>query len=138
MAFFINRIDPNDERPIYSQIKDEVRRGIAVGALRPDGPLPSTRQLAGHLRINHLTVQQAYAELEREGVVYFRRGLGTFVAADVKVEAQRQALARAVGRRALHDAYRHGLTSRELLSVIRAEAGDDAAAKPRRTTVSRR
>jgi GntR family transcriptional regulator len=125
MAWFITRVDPNAERPIYSQIKDEVRRGIAIGALQPDQALPSTRQLAAHLRINHLTVQQAYAELEREGVVYFRRGLGTFVAAGVKVDTQREALAREVARRALRDAYRYGLNSRQLLQAIKAEAGDD-------------
>jgi len=130
MASFINRVDPHDVRPLYAQIMDEVRRGIAIGTLEPDAALPSTRQLARQLRINHLTVQQAYAELEREGLVYFRRGLGTFIVAAVLAEPQRKVLARAVARRALRDAYRHGLTSQDLREAIQAEAGRRDAVKP--------
>ena len=59
-------IDPRAARPIYVQIMDEVRRLIVTGELRPDDPLPSVRQLAADLRVNHNTIVQAYRELERE------------------------------------------------------------------------
>jgi len=75
----IFHIDPADSRPIYLQIMDEVRRAVVVGTLGPDSPLPSVRQLAADLRVNPNTVQQAYRELEREGLIYVRRGQGTFV-----------------------------------------------------------
>jgi GntR family transcriptional regulator len=121
-------IDPADARPIYLQIIDEVRRGRVVGTLRPDDPLPSTRQLAADLRVNPNTVQQAYRELEREGLAYVRRGLGTFVAAaadDRPADAERRELARTVAERALRDAYRHGLSGDELIAALRAaEAGE--------------
>jgi GntR family transcriptional regulator len=115
-------IDPSDPRPIYSQIVDEVRRARVVGTLRPDDPLPSTRQLAADLRVNPNTVQQAYRELEREGLAYVRRGLGTFVApieAGAPSEAERRELARTVAGRALRDAYRHGLAGGELIAALR-------------------
>jgi len=73
-------IDETDPRPIYQQIVDEVRRALVLGSLGEEDPLPSVRQLAADLRVNPNTVQQAYRELEREGLVYVRRGLGTYVA----------------------------------------------------------
>ena len=120
-------IDASDARPIYIQITDEVRRGIVLGTLKADEPLPSVRQLAAELRVNPNTVQQAYRELEREALVYVRRGQGTFVApaAGARIVDERRALAVGVAKRVLHDAYRHGLSTEELIEAIRSE--DDAA-----------
>jgi len=116
-------IDTRDARPIYVQIMDEVRRALVVGTPRSEDPLPSVRQLAGDLRLNPNTVAQAYRELEREGIVYVRRGQGTFVAERDGGEADRRALARAVAERALLDAHRHGLGAAELIEAIRRKAG---------------
>ncbi len=115
-------IDPVDPRPIYVQITDEIRRGIVLGTLKADDPLPSVRQLAGRLRVNPNTVQQAYRELERVELIYMRRGQGTFVSANATngaLEDERHAFALGLARRALHDAYRHGLTMEELINAIR-------------------
>jgi len=114
-------IDHSDSRPIYVQIMDEIRRGIVVGAWRPEEPLPSVRQLAVELRVNPRTVQQAYGELERDGVLYVRRGQGTFVAARAN-GADRQALLQEVARRLLHEAYRHGFDVDELTAALQREA----------------
>ncbi len=123
------RIDPADPRPIYVQVMDELRRAIATGALAPGDPVPSIRDAARQLRINPLTVKQAYGELEREALVEVRRGLGTYVRANVSAEAAREVVARAVAERALRDAYRHGVSVRALLLAIRAIArsGDGEA-----------
>eukprot|EP01030_Chromulinospumella_sphaerica_P031840 gene31840-32511_t len=75
---------------------DEVRRALVLGALRPEDPLPSVRQLAGDLRLNPNTVAQAYRELEREGVVYVRRGQGTFVSDLPAAAPEREAIVREV------------------------------------------
>jgi GntR family transcriptional regulator len=106
-------IDSGDARPIYVQIMDEIRRAVVVGILGGDDPLPSVRQLASELRVNPNTVQQAYRELEREGLVYVRRGQGTFVSADRADRSgrERQELAGRVAERALREAYRNGLES---------------------------
>lgn len=111
-------VSAKDDRPIYVQIMDEVRRAIVLGTLRPDEPLPSVRQLSSDLRVNPNTVQQAYRELEREGVVYVRRGQGTFVAEALSSKPDRDKLARSVAERALREAYRSGLSVNELVHAI--------------------
>ena len=116
-------ISPADPRPIYVQIMDEVRRALVVGSVRPEDPLPSVRQLAADLRLNPNTVAQAYRELEREGVVYVRRGQGTFVAERASPKDERGALARDVAARALLDAHRHGIGVDELIEAIRRSGG---------------
>jgi GntR family transcriptional regulator len=121
-------LDANDNRPIYVQIVDEVRRGLARGTLGPEDPLPSVRELAASLRINPRTVMQAYAALERDGVVYVRRGQGTYVSADVRPnEKERPQLAREVGRRALRDARRSGLELEDLMKALKELGGDSEA-----------
>jgi GntR family transcriptional regulator len=116
-------ISTSDTRPIYLQIMDEVHRAVVVGDLAVDDPLPSVRELAGRLGINPNTVKQAYRELEREGVVYVRRGLGTFVANGPAPEVGRARLAREIARRALREAYRSGIGRSELMAAIRREDG---------------
>ena len=113
-------ITPNDDRPIYVQIMDEIRRAMVIGTLRADEALPSVRQLSADLRVNPNTVQQAYRELERDGVVYVRRGQGTFVAEALSAQPDRDKLASSVAERALREAYRSGLTATELLDAIQA------------------
>jgi GntR family transcriptional regulator len=120
-------ISPADPRPIYVQIMDEVRRAIAVGTLGSDEPLPSVRQLAGELRVNPNTVQQAYRELERTGAVYVRRGQGTYVSNSGNAERERLLLLREVAARALRDAHRHGCTAEELIETLRSEAASPSA-----------
>lgn len=116
-------IDPADTRPLYIQIMDEIRRALVVGTLEPDAPLPSVRQLAANLRVNPNTVQQAYRELEREGLIYVRRGQGTFVSASARPDSERKTISFQVAERALRDAYRHGLSVRELITAIDETAG---------------
>lgn len=117
------RLDPSDTRPIYVQIMDEIRRGIVMGVVEPDSALPSVRQLAGELRVNPNTVQQAYRELERSGVVYVQRGQGTYVADGGVPKKERRRLLKAVAVRAVRDANRHGFTAAELISAIEEEEG---------------
>lgn len=112
-------IKPTDPRPIYRQIMDEIRRAIAMDLILTDEPLPSVRQLSTELRINPNTVQQAYRELERGGVVYVRRGRGTFVAEAVSRAAERRALLLEVARSTLREVHRHGLTADELIEEMR-------------------
>jgi GntR family transcriptional regulator len=112
-------INPADPRPLYRQIMDEVQRGIATGLLKPDESLPAVRQLASDLHLNPNTVQQAYRELERHGVVFVRRGRGTFVASALTPRPKTAQLARQVAERALRDAFRHGLVASDLMSAIR-------------------
>ena len=110
------RLDVADERPLYQQIVDEVRRALVLGTLSPEDPLPSVRALAAELRVNPNNVQQAYRELERAGIIYTRRGQGTFVASPGGGE--RELLLRDVADRALKDARRYGIEPDELAEAI--------------------
>ena len=73
-------IDRQGEIPIYRQIVDWVRVGVAGGQLKAGIQLPTVRQLAVDLNVNYNTVARAYQELERMGVVNTMQGKGTFVA----------------------------------------------------------
>src|SRR3954467_7432744 len=76
----MTRIEPDSHVPVYLQIVEHLRGAIAAGVYKSGEPLPSLRVLAADLRVNPNTVQRAYDELEREGVVVPRRGVGLFVA----------------------------------------------------------
>jgi GntR family transcriptional regulator len=131
-------IDNRDARPLYLQIMDEVRRAIVVGKLKPEDPLPSVRDLASDLVINPRTVSQAYQELEREGVVYVKRGQGTFIAATKKNSRERQNLARGVAKRALIEARRSGLHVDELIETLREVSAEEEGQSPEARVPSHR
>lgn len=74
------RIATGSSAPIYRQIADQVRRGVASGALQAGEQLPSVRVLAEQLVVNPNTVARAYADLTRDGVLDSQAGKGLFVA----------------------------------------------------------
>ena len=113
-------LDASDPRPVYTQIVDEIRRCVSIGVLKPDEPLPAVRRLAAQLKVNANTVQHAYRELEREGAVYVKRGLGTFIAPRPKEpgQARQAAVARQVAERMLREGFRHGLLASDLISAL--------------------
>ena len=74
-------LDDSSPTPVYAQLCEQLQAAVARGSLRRGEQLPSVRDVAAQLGINPNTVNRAYAELEREGVVETRRGRGTFVAA---------------------------------------------------------
>ncbi len=83
-------IDYQDKRPIYEQIIDRFQILILNGALEPDTQLPSVRALAVELSINANTIQRAYSELERRGLIYSVVGRGNFVSAQKDVVKEQQ------------------------------------------------
>lgn len=78
VAFNIN-ITTGSDTPIYRQITDQVRLGVATGKLKISDSLPSVRALAEELVVNPNTVARAYTDLAREGVVESRPGRGVVV-----------------------------------------------------------
>jgi GntR family transcriptional regulator len=73
-------VNTASRQPIYQQLAQQIREGVARGSLRPEERLPSVRQLSRELVVNPNTVAKTYTELEREGVLVSRPGLGLFVA----------------------------------------------------------
>ena len=81
-------VDMRDRKPIYEQLIDNIRSLAVRGILKPDEHLPSVRQLAAELAINPNTIQKAYTELERQGVIYSLPGRGNFVAGNISLVAE--------------------------------------------------
>ncbi len=76
-------IDYQDRRPIYEQITAKISELVRLGVFKPDQQLPSVRVLAGQISINPNTIQKAYQELERQGIIYSIKGKGNFVCPDI-------------------------------------------------------
>jgi len=72
-------LDLTSKVPIYIQIRDQLRLMIAASELEAGDQMPPVRDLASELLINPNTVAKAYHDLEREGYIHTRRGMGTFV-----------------------------------------------------------
>ena len=72
-------ITNNSEKPIYDQIKEQIKEMILKGELKEGDALPSMRLLAKELRISIITTKRAYEELEREGYIESYTGKGSFV-----------------------------------------------------------
>ena len=121
-------LDYRDSRPIYQQVKDNLRRMMVTGVLLPGDKLPSVRALAGQLSIHPNTIQRAYAELEAEGYVVSVTGKGNFVAeGDTQNQARRQELL-AKMRPMMEELKALGMTAEEFAALW--EGGkDDAASK---------
>jgi DNA-binding transcriptional regulator YhcF (GntR family) len=94
---FCFRLDLHTGVPVYRQIIDQVRGGIATGALAVGDQLPTVRQLAVDLSINPNTVVRAYRELELGGLLETHQGTGTFISAQ-KVKGAEQERARQLGQ----------------------------------------
>ena len=94
MATFHVNVTTGAGTPIYRQIIDQVRLGVATGALRPGQAMPSVRSLAERLVVNANTVVKAYAELVRDGVLEARQGMGFFVAEKRQIYSKAERLRR--------------------------------------------
>ena len=118
----IGPISPAAPGALYEQIVAAVKREVSEGRLAPGTALPSFRNLAEDLLVSVITVKRAYEDLERDGIIYRRQGLGTFVAdaaADRSREAKKER-ARALLIDALREATEAGLSGREVVALLRA------------------
>jgi GntR family transcriptional regulator len=120
-------IDTADPRPIETQIVDEVRRALALGALEPGAPLPTVRTMAAQLRVNPGAVARAYQVLEQQGVVEMRWGGAPVLSHPAGASEDRAALAKRVAERALREARRHGVSPRELAEALRVAIAAEAS-----------
>ena len=129
----ILRIDTTSSTPVYAQIVDQVRRAIATGTLKGGDTLPSLRETALKLRVNPLTVGKAYKQLEQEGLVETRQGLGSFITwsgEELTEGFRRDTLSRAIDD-VLVDAYHFGVSFDDLKRLFkeRVEAANDGFAE---------
>lgn len=124
-------ISQTDPRPLYLQVKEQIRHHVAVGTLRSGDEIPSIRQLAADIRVSVITIKRAYLELELEGVIQTRQGRGSVVAENanlgqrLKEEELGQHLAAAVDVAALLQ-----LGEEELIARLRQARRDKTEDQP--------
>lgn len=76
------------DRPVFIQIMEKLKRDIVTGLYSPGDKLPSVRDLAAEAAVNPNTMQRAFSELEREGLVYTKRTNGRFITEDMAMISQ--------------------------------------------------
>lgn len=113
-------ISNTSTRPLYEQIKDQLKDAILQGELGPGDALPSIRAFAAGLKVSVLTIRRVYDDLEQEGFVTSQVGKGTFVSQG-NVELLRDARRRRVEEKMaamIADAKTLGITKEELSAMM--------------------
>ncbi len=118
-------IDPASRLPIYRQLRDQFREGVARGKLLPQQRMPSVRELSRTLVVNPNTISRVYTELEREGMLNTRPGRGVFVAQpkdELTKRVRKERLQRGLDR-FLTDAVHLGFSADEVLNLVSEQMG---------------
>ena len=117
MEFFI---DSSSRSPICRQLTRQIRESVARGKLQPDERLPSVRELSRALVVNPNTIARVYTELEREGILNTRPGLGVFVAqpgSELSRKVRKERLQEALDR-FLTEAVHLGFMADEVIALV--------------------
>ena len=120
-------LDYKDRRPIYEQVVDKLQELMLCGALSESSQLPSVRSMAMELSINPNTIQRAYAELERRGLIYSVKGKGSFVSENQQIRKEKKKQICSELKSAILEARNLGITREELENIadeIYKEGGD--------------
>ncbi|MBZ5525347.1 MAG: GntR family transcriptional regulator [Acidobacteriia bacterium] len=110
-------IDTRDPRAIYEQVADGIKELIARRELKEGDSLPPVRQLAADLGVNLNTIATAYRELQKQGLITIRHGLGAVVASHTSTERSPGELLQPL-RAALTEMVLSGLPSNKILSMV--------------------
>jgi GntR family transcriptional regulator len=116
-------IDLQDGVPIYRQIANQIRYLVASGQLMPGDEIAAVRSLALKLNVTPNTVVKAYKELETAGVIYKRRGAGTYVAESKNTLAstERSRIIQSRIDTLLSEAHQLGVNEEELQELIQTQ-----------------
>lgn len=115
-------LDHHSGEPLYRQIVEAIRFRIARGDLADGEKLPSIRGLASQLEVNMLTVNRAYEELDRAGLVVSQQGRGVFVNSSQAVlsVAKRRKHLMKLARNLAAEAANVGASPEEVLEIVTA------------------
>jgi GntR family transcriptional regulator len=105
--------------PIYVQLREQIAAAVGRGELMPGARLPTMREVAVTLRIDLNTVQRAYAELEKNGILVMVRGRGSFVAAAPPRSRNPRADARALAAQVAAQAQAQGIALEDLAQALK-------------------
>jgi GntR family transcriptional regulator len=120
MFIVISQLNPD---PMYKQVTDQIKDAIASGALKSESKLPSIREMAKNLKISMITIKRAYADLENEGYILTRSGLGSFVADINKDKLREEKLAEIHSemRKILNAAARYDISVDDIFAAVRGK-----------------
>jgi GntR family transcriptional regulator len=120
------RIDPHSGVSMYVQIVHQVSHALRLGMLRPGDQLPTVKDVVSSLAINPNTVLKAYRELERDGLVEGRPGLGTFVLKTLGgPPPEKHAALRRSLERWMRNAFAAGMDSESLIALFETTLRDE-------------
>ena len=112
----------DDPLPLYAQLERAIKLAIVSGEIAIGDRLPTVRQLAVDLKVNANTIGKVYSELERQGVLKSKRGVGTYVQSQPTASVRRSEriqVLRAMAERFLVETTSHGFTADELIEQLR-------------------
>ena len=114
------RLDGESGVPYYLQVVHQVKRLISSGAIAPGDQLPTVRDMASELVLNPNTIAKAYQELEREGVVETRRGLGTFACSQTRTmsDTDKKSIVMTLINKLLLEAQQIGVSAKDVLLLL--------------------
>jgi|SRR5580658_3971190 GntR family transcriptional regulator len=119
MTFF--RLNASSGVPLYIQLMEQVKHAVETGALRPGDQLPTIRALAQELVMNSNTVVRAYRELEHEGILELRHGLGAFISSSVAARGKVMRQAQNIVESAMERLRSLGVTEEEMRRLFESE-----------------
>ena len=114
-------LSPNHPDPMYKQLTDQLKHAIASGDIKANEKLPSVRELSEALKISAITIKRAYLDLENEGYIFTRAGMGSFVS-QVDMESLRKEKLvefRAELERILGTGKKFGVSADDIVQLIR-------------------
>ena len=119
--------DLDSDRPIFLQIVERIQMDIVSGKYAPGDKLPSVRDLAAEASVNPNTMQKAFTELERTGLVYSQRTSGRFITEDINmIEELKSSLAKKKINEFLDLMQKLGFKNEEILSLMNQTMKGDA------------
>ena len=116
----------NSDMPIYTQLISQIKFAIVSGELPPGERMSTVRDLASEAGVNPNTMQRAFQELEREGLVFSQRSSGRFVTEDVSIiEKAKIALAQEHISKFISSMERLGYDRAEIIALLEGKNEED-------------
>ena len=118
MFIVVSQLNPD---PMYKQVTDQIKDAIAGGLLKPEEKLPSIREMSKELKISMITIKRAYADLENEGYIITRSGMGSYVA-NINKQSLRQEKLIEIRKdiaNILQTAHKFGITTEDIVALLK-------------------
>lgn len=117
MFIVISQSNPD---PLYKQVSDQIKKLIINNDLKSNDKLPSVRELSKQLRISTITVKRSYSDLEQEGFIITRPGLGTFVSSinEEEIFIKKRKEIKSDLNKIIKNAKNFGISKKEIFEII--------------------